>query len=46
MQFPHDVLLTEDKIEENNYQFSRLLKLPDKEIKYNEIVIAYELLIK
>lgn len=46
MQFPRDVLLTEDSIDEEQYQFSRILKIPDREIKYNEIIINYELSIR
>lgn len=46
MQFPHDILITEDKCDEDEYQYSRLLKIPDKEIKYNEIVVNYELIIR
>ena len=45
VQFPHDGFLTEDEIMEEKFQYSRLLKLPDKVIKYSEIVVNFELLI-
>jgi hypothetical protein len=35
MQFPNDPILTEDGIDETKFQFSRILKIPDKEIKCN-----------
>jgi hypothetical protein len=46
MQFPRDVYLTEDGIDEAKFSLSRILKIPDKEIKYNEIIINYELNIR
>lgn len=46
MQFPRDVYLTEDEIDEAKFSFSRILKIPDKEIRYNEIIINYELNIR
>ncbi len=46
MQFPKDVYLTEDKIEEGKFQLSKLFKLPDKMIVYNEIIYAFEAIIK
>jgi hypothetical protein len=46
MQFPRDVYLTEDEIDEVKFSLSRILKIPDKEIRYNEIIINYELNIR
>lgn len=46
MQYPYDSFLTEDDIDEGKFQFSKLLKLPDKAIKYSEIVVAFELQIR
>lgn len=46
MQFPRDVLLTEDELKEDMFQFSKAFKIPDKEIKYNDIIINYELNIR
>lgn len=46
MQFPKDSLLTEDQINEQDFHLSRIFKIPDREIKYNEIIINYELNIR
>lgn len=46
MQFPFDVFLTEDKIDEKKYNYYKIFKLPDQEIAYHEIVVKYESLIK
>lgn len=46
MQFPKDVLLTEDELNEEMFSLSKIFKIPDREIKYNEIVINYELNIR
>ena len=46
MQFPKDVLLTEDELNEEMFSLSRIFKIPDREIKYNEIIINYELNIR
>lgn len=46
MQFPKDVLLTEDELNEDLFSLSKIFKIPDREIKYNEIVINYELNIR
>lgn len=46
MQYPHDSFLVEDQIDEKKYPYSRVLKLPDKIIKYSEIVVAFEMLIR
>lgn len=46
MQFPHDIFLTEDKMDEALFNYSRIFKLPDQSIGYNEIVNKYEAFIK
>ena len=46
MQFPKDILLTEDELNEGLFELSRIFKIPDREIKYNQIIINYELNIR
>lgn len=46
MQFPFDIVITENKIEPKLYSFSRILKLPSELLKIDDISNKYEIIIR
>lgn len=46
MQFPYDILITENKYEPRLYSFSKILKVPSEFLTIDQIVNKYEIIIR